>query len=70
MLLISVTAKQVQKNREGIKAMWAKIPVKWVMLDTFLYSRQFSKRTGEQYTKDELARKCDGKGGPHNTSMR
>ena len=62
---LQVSAKQVQKNREGIKAMWKKIPSKWVELDTFIASNQPSP-SGHDYIRSELVKICDGKGGPHN----
>jgi hypothetical protein len=63
---LKVSAMQVQKNREGIRDMWKKIPGKWIELDTFLYSHQYDP-DGTQRTRHELAKICDGKGGPHNT---
>ena len=63
---IQVSAKQVQKNREGIKARWKKIPAKWVELDTFIASTKLNPVTGMEYGRPTLVKICDGKTGPHN----
>jgi len=57
--MLMISAKQVQKNREGIKEMWKRIPKKWIDLGTFLEAK------GLEH-ENEVALKCGGKGGPHN----
>ena len=67
MKTMKLTEKQVRKNRAGIKAMWKRIPSKWIYLDAFLFSQQINLRSQtRQYSREELAKKCDGPDGPKN----
>lgn len=67
MKMIKVADAQVVKNRKGFKAMWRKIPASWIYLDSYLSSREIDPRaTNGRYSREVLAQKCDGVGGPHN----
>ena len=61
MNFMNVSAAQVQKNRQGIKAMWKKIPDKWLNLGAYFVVG------GSEAPRHRLLKECDGKGGPHNT---
>jgi hypothetical protein len=56
---LAVSEQQAVKNRAVIQEMWKKIPSKWIDLDSFLLSPEYSSRA-------KIARVCDGATGPHN----
>ena len=63
---LHVSAKQVQKNREGIKQMWKGVPGEWIELDTYIASNALNDE-GVPLSRAALVELCDGPDGPHNT---